>query len=179
MIALPNYPPCRPLLPLVRTLFDITLLRKGPDAIPVSAILLLMAIGLWLLSSLSVLALIDQYDERDFTIGLYTALAGVVAYTVILVLAGHASRAMQTITAILGCGAVISLAFVAEFVLFMPLLGPTITGIIAQLILLWSVPVEGHIIARALGWHWYLGIVFAIGVFVLQYVIYSAMSPAT
>ena len=117
MIALPNYPPCRPLLPLVRTLLDITLLRKGPDAIPVSGMLLLMAIGLWLLSSLSVLSLIDQYDERDFIIGLYTALAGVVAYTVILVLAGHASRAMQTITAILGCGAVISLAFVAEFVL--------------------------------------------------------------
>ena len=71
------------------------------------------------------------------------------------------------------------MAFVAEFVLFTPFLGPTITGIVAQLILLWSVPVEGHIIARALGRHWYIGIVIAIGVFVLQYVIYSAMAPAT
>ena len=179
MIALPNYQPLRSVLPLVRTLFDITLLRKGPDSIPVSGILLLLVIGLWLFASLAILALIEQYDERDFIIGLYTALAGVVAYTVILVVAGHASRAMQTITAILGCGAVISLAFVAEFVLFTPFLGPTVTGIVAQLILLWSVPVEGHIIARALGRHWYVGIVIAIGVFVLQYVIYSAMSPAT
>ena len=166
------------MLPLVRTLFDITLLRKGPDSIPASGILLLIVVGLWLFSSLSILSLIEQYDERDFIIGLYTALAGVIAYTVILVMAGHASRSMQTITAILGCGALISLAFVAEFVLLMPLLGPRTTGILAQLILLWSVPVEGHIIARALGRHWYIGIVIAIGVFVLQYVIYSAMSQA-
>ena len=179
MIALPNHQLPRSLLPLVRTLFDITLLRKGPDSIPASGILLLLAVGLWLFASLSILSLIEQYDERDFVIGLYTALAGVVTYTAILVVAGHASRAMQTITAILGCGAVITLAFVAEFVLFTPFLGSTITGIVAQLILLWSVPVEGHIIARALGRHWYIGIVIAIGVFVLQSVIYSAMSPAT
>jgi hypothetical protein len=167
------------LLPLVRTLFDITLLRKGPDSIPASMILLVLVIGLWLFSSLAVLSLIEQYDERDFIIGLYTALAGVIAYTAILVVAGHTSRAVQTITAILGCGALISLAFVAEFVMFTPFLGPKITGIVAQLILLWSVPVEGHIIARALGRHWYIGIVIAIGVFVLQYLIYSAMSPVT
>ncbi len=177
MIALPNHRTCRSLLPLVRTLFDITLLRKGPDSIPASMIVLLLVIGLWLFSSLAVLSLIEGYDESDFIIGLYTALAGVVAYTVILVVAGHASRAMQTITAILGCGALISLAFVAEFVLFMPFLGQTITAIVAQLILLWSVPVEGHIIARALGRHWYIGIVIAISVFALQYVIYSTMSP--
>ena len=46
MIALPNYRPHRSLLPLVRTLFDITLLRKGPDSIPASGILLLLVIGL-------------------------------------------------------------------------------------------------------------------------------------
>jgi hypothetical protein len=179
MIALPNYRPCRSVLPLIKTLFDITLLRKGPDSIPASALLLLLVVSLWLFSSLAILSLIEQYDERDFIIGLYTALAGVIAYTAILVVAGHASRAMQTITAILGCGALISLAFVAEFVLFTPFLGQPITGVVAQLILLWSVPVEGHIIARALDRHWYLGIVIAIGVFVLQYVIYSAMSPTT
>ncbi len=178
MIALPSYQPYRSLLPLVRALFDITLLRKGPDAIPASMVLLLMAIGFWLFSSLAILLLIEQYDERDFIIGLYTALAGVVTYTVILVVAGHASRAVQTMTAILGCGALISLAFVAEYVLFMPFLGQTITEIVAQLILLWSVPVEGHIIARALGRHWYIGIVIAIGVFILQYIIYSIITAA-
>jgi len=36
--------------------------------------------------------------------------------------------------------------------------------------------VEGHIIARAIECHWYIGIVIAIAVFVLQYVIYNAVS---
>lgn len=178
MIALPNYQPRQALLPLLRTLFDITLLRKGPESIPRSAILFALAAGLWLFSSLAVLSLIEQYDEQDFIIGLYTALAGIVVYSALVVAAGHAARVLPTVTAILGCGALISLAFVVEFVLFMPFFGPTATGIVAQLILLWSVPVEGHIIARALDRHWYVGIVIAIGVFVLQYVIYSAMARA-
>ena len=178
MIALPNYRPSQPLLPLLRTLVDITLLRTGPESIPRSAILFALALGLWLFSSLTVLSLIEQYDEQDFIIGLYTALAGIVVYSALVVAAGHAARVLPTLTAILGCGALISLAFVVEFVLFMPFFGPTVTGIVAQLILLWSVPVEGHIIARALDRHWYIGIVIAIGVFVLQYVIYSAMAPA-
>ena len=117
-------------------------------------------------------------DPRNIAVYVGAVLAGVVAYVAVLVVAGHPSRALQTITAILGCGALISLAFVAEFLLFMPFFGPTVTGIAAQLILLWSVPVEGHIIARALGRHWYIGIAIAIGVFVLQYLIYSAMAPA-
>lgn len=178
MMALPNHRPRQPLLPLLRTLFDITLLRKGPESIPRSAILFALALALWLFSSLVVLSLIEQFDEQDFVVGLYTALAGIVTYSAVVVAAGHAARVLPTITAILGCGGLISLAFVTQFVLFTPFFGPTVTGIIAQLILLWSVPVEGHIIARALDRHWYVGIAIAIGVFVLQYVIYSAMAPA-
>ena len=53
-------------LPLIRTLFDIALLRKGPDAIPRSSLLLLMAVGLWLFSSLAGLALIDRFEEADY-----------------------------------------------------------------------------------------------------------------
>jgi hypothetical protein len=166
-------------LPLVRTLFDITLLRKGPESIPYSGFLLALITGLWLFSSLAVLALIEQYDKQDFIIGLFTAIAGVLTYSAIIVIAGHGPRVLQTVSAILGCGALISLAFVAEFVLFTPFLGQTITGLVAQLILLWSVPVEGHIIARALDRHWYIGIVIAIGVFILQYVLYSTLSPAS
>lgn len=179
MIALPNHQPYRSLLPLVRTLFDITLLRKGPDSIPHSGIVLVLIVALWLFSSFAVLALIEQYDEQDFIIGLFTAFAGLLTYSAIIVVAGHGARVLQTVSAILGCGALISLAFVAEFVLFTPFLGQTITGLVAQLILLWSVPVEGHIIARALDRHWYIGIVIAVAVFVLQYVLYSTLSQSS
>jgi hypothetical protein len=51
-----------------------------------------------------------------------------------------------------------------------------VTGLVANLILLWSVPVEGHIIARAISRHWYIGVLIAIAVFVLQYILYNAVA---
>jgi hypothetical protein len=178
MIALPSRGCCEIVLPLIKTLFDIVLLRKGPDAIPRSMVLLALVVGLWLFSSLAALALIDQFDESDFFLGLFSGMVGVLCYAALVVASGHAARLLQTVSAILGCGALISLAFVAEYVLFLPFLGEVPTGLIANLILLWSVPVEGHIIARAIGRHWYIGILIAITVFALQFVIYNAISSA-
>lgn len=176
MIALPNRGPFRNVLLLLRTLLDIVLLRQGPETIPRSTMLFAMIVGLWLAASVSVLVLIEQYDRDDFVIGLLTAAVGLACYAVTVVAAGYPARVQQTLSAILGCGALISFAFVAEFVLFQPLFGPSVTGLVAQLILLWSVPVEGHIIARAIGRHWYVGIVIAVLVFILQYIIFRLLT---
>jgi hypothetical protein len=176
MIALPNQGCSANVLPLIRTLFDIVLLRKGPEDIPRSWLLFNLIVLLWLFSSLAAVALIEQFDETEFFLGLFSGVIGIACYAAIVVVSGRPGRVLQTISAILGCGALISLAFVAEYVLFMPFLGEVPTGLIANLILLWSVPVEGHIIARAMGSHWYVGIVIAIAIFVLQYVVYNAVS---
>lgn len=176
MIALPNQGRSNNLLPLIRTLFDIVLLRKGPDAIPRSAILLLPIVALWLFTSLAAVVLIEQFSESDFLLGIFGGLVGVLCYAGLVILSGHPARVLQTVSAILGCGALITLAFVAEYVLFLPFLGDVPTGLIANLILLWSVPVEGHIIARAMNRHWYIGILVAIAIFVLQYLIYSVVA---
>jgi hypothetical protein len=176
MIALPNQGCSANVLPLIRTLFDIVLLRKGPEDIPRSWLLFFLVVWLWMFSSLAAVALIEQFDETDFFLGLFSGVVGIACYAALVVVSGWPGRVPQTISAILGCGALISLAFVAEYVLFMPFLGEVPTGLIANLILLWSVPVEGHIIARAMGIHWYIGIVIAIAVFVLQYVVYNAVS---
>ena len=156
------------MLPLIRTLFDIVLMRKGPEAIPRSWLLLIMSLGLWLFSSLSGLALIERIDETDFFHGLLSGLAAIVCYAAVIVLIGHSTRLMPTVTALIGCGALIFLASVAVFVLSTPFVGERLTGLIASLISLWSVPVEGHIIARAISRHWYIGILIAIAVFALQ-----------
>lgn len=167
------------MLPLIRTLFDITLLTKGPDAIPRSGLLLLMAVGLWLFTSLVGLVLIDRFDETDFFLGLFSGIAGIVCYVAVVVLGGYATRLTQTMTALIGCGALIFLTFVAEYVLLLPIAGDKVTGLIANLILLWSVPVEGHIIARAIDRHWYIGILIAITVFALQYILYNLVTSAS
>ena len=167
------------MIPLIRTLFDIVLLRKGPDAVPHSGLLFVMVLGMWLFSSLVGLVLIDRFDENDFFLGLFSGIVGIACYSVVVVLGGYSSRLLQTITTLIGCGALIFLAFVAEYVLFRPFMGERITGLIANLILLWSVPVEGHIIARAINRHWYIGILVAIAVFALQYILYNLVAAGS
>jgi hypothetical protein len=71
------------------------------------------------------------------------------------------------------------LLFVAEYVLLRPFLGARIAGIIATLIIFWSVPVEGHIISRAIGQHWFVGIAIAIAAFVLQIGIQTMLTGQT
>jgi hypothetical protein len=159
------------LLPLIRTLLDIALLRKGPEDLPASGVLLFLSVVLSVLSSLAALTLIDRFDEDDFFLGLFSGLVGLSCYAGILFLSGKSARMLQTLSAIVGTGALIVFAFVAEYVLLTPVLGSATSGLIATVILLWSVPVEGHIIARAVDRHWYIGLVLAVGVFIVQYAI--------
>ena len=79
--------------------------------------------------------------------------------------------------ALLGCGALISLTFVALDALLPLISSDAAASIVATLVLLWSVPVEGHIIARTIERHWYVGIIIAMSVFVLQLVLYSVFDP--
>jgi hypothetical protein len=58
----------------------------------------------------------------------------------------------------------------------LPTLGGSLTAIAIWLILIWSVPVKGHIIARAIDSHWYTGIAIAMTIFITQYVSYQAMT---
>lgn len=158
-------------LTLVKTLFDITLLRRGPEHLPRSLVLLGMTVSLWLFAALAALALIPRFDETDFFLSIFSAFVGVLCYAVIVVLHGYRARTLQTVSAIVGVGALITLVFVAEYVVLTPFLGEANAGLIATIILFWSVPVEGHIIARAIDRHWYTGILLAVSVFVFQYVV--------
>jgi hypothetical protein len=167
----------RPVLQsLIKTLFDITLLRKGPDDLPGSFVLLAMIIVLWLFSGLVGVVLIETFSEADFLLGLFSGMVGILCFAAVVVLSGYPARLLQTVSAIIGCGSLISIAVVAEYVLLKSFLGEQPAGIIATLIVFWSVPVKGHIIARAIDRHWYLGIVIAIAVFSLQFVVVGVMS---
>jgi len=164
---------------LFETLFDIIRLRKGPDAIPHSTVLLAIIVALWLLAGLIMTLMTEELDSRDFIIGTVTGVAGLMCYTAIVVLSGKSARLMQAIMAFLGCGALISLMFVVCNVLLSPFLGDNIVNLIVTLILLWTVPVEGHIISRTIDRHWYVGVAVAMGIFVFQLLLYSVMDPAT
>ena len=173
------------MLALLETFFDIVRLRKGPDAIPYSWPVCFLALFLWLLAGLVMTMITPELDDADFLYGTFTGVVGLATYAAIVVANGQTPRLLQTLTAILGCGALISFMFVAGNALLPPLfsvvpfLGQNVVSVVATLILLWSIPVEGHIIARAIDRHWYLGIAVAMAVFLFQLYLYAAMNPNT
>ena len=166
------------MLALLKTLFDILRLKKGPDAIPYSWLITLITLMLWLVAGFVIAAVTEGMSDEDFLIGTFTGVAGLACYAAIVVMSGHTPRLLQTVTAILGCGALLSLLFVAGTLVLTPLLSANMTNLIMTLVLLWSIPVEGHIIARAINRHWYVGIVAAMAVFVFQLFLYAYLNPA-
>ena len=165
------------MLQLFKTLFDIIRLQKGPDAIPHSQLLFALIAGLWLSAGLVMMIVEPELDARDFVIGTFIGLLGLSCYAAVIVIFGKAARLLQATMALLGCGALISLLFVAVDSLLPLISSKAAANIVATLILLWSVPVEGHIIARTIERHWYVGIMIAMSVFVLQLVLYSVFAP--
>lgn len=167
------------MLALIQTLFDIVRLRKGPDAIPHSGFVFGLVIALWLLSSLVMTATTEELDDQSFLIGLIVGLVGLTCYAAVVILAGRGARILQTVAAVLGCGALLNLMFVIGNLGLTPLVGANVTNIIVTLVLFWSIPVEGHIVARAIERHWYVGIVIAMAVFVFQLIIFGLLNPPT
>ncbi len=164
------------MLPLIRVLFDITLLRNGPEDIPRSWLMLYLCVGLWVLGLVVTTVLIENFNTAEAWIGLASWVLGLICYVVILIFMGYSNRSLQTVAAIAGVGAIISFAMLAELVLLTPILGSNLANFGAVLILFWSVPVKGHIIARAIERHWYIGIVFATSVFALQFAFTSTLT---
>ncbi len=164
------------MLPLIRVLFDITLLRNGPEDIPRSWLMLYLCVGLWVLGLVVTTVLIENFNTAEAWIGLASWVLGLICYVVILIFMGYSNRSLQTVAAIAGVGAIISFAMLAELVLLTPILGSNLANFGAVLILFWSIPVKGHIIARAIERHWYIGIVFATSVFALQFAFTSTLT---
>lgn len=164
-------------LALLRIWFDIIRLRKGPDAVPRSPVVFALAVALWLASGITLVLMFERFDMKDFIVGVLTSVIGLVCYAAILNFFSRAERLLQTLSAIIGCGALLTIAFAAGSALLTPLVGAGLTGNIVFLILLWSVPVEGHIISRAIGQHFFIGLVFALTVLFLQLYVDQVVNP--
>ncbi|HSM30517.1 MAG TPA: hypothetical protein VK854_07425 [Woeseiaceae bacterium] len=163
----------------IKTLFDIVTLRKGPDAIPASWLLLNAATVMWFLPLLVAAVLVPGFGGTAVTASVASWALSLVCYAAVIVLAGYSRRLLQALTAIIGCGALIFVAQVAGLVVVSVLLGTAVAGLVVYLLLFWSVYVKGHIIARTIERDWYVGLVIAIAVFLLQYAFSKAVVAAT
>lgn len=143
-------------------------MRKGPEHVPASWLLLAVSIGLLAAASFCGTVLIERLAQQDLRVSVLTHMLGLAFYGTVLFVTGFGHRILQALTCVIGCGAVLVFLFVAEYVLFRPFLGTDVAGLIAALIILWSVPVEGHIISRSIQQHWFVGVAIAVASFILQ-----------
>lgn len=155
------------------------MLRKGPEHVPGSWLVLLLAVGLMILSVFCANVLIPSTDERDYLVIYASSSIGLLIYSGVLFVTGYGRRLLPVLSAIIACGSILTLLFVAEYVLLQPFLGVRIASIVATLIIFWSVPVEGHIIARAIQQHWFAGIAIAMVVFIMQVAFQQMLSADT
>lgn len=164
------------MLPLLKTLFDITLLRKGPQHLPQSLLIFGMAVGLWVMSLLTTIVLVDYIDENSFFTEFLWAIAVLSIYSLIVYLAGFGDRIVQTITAIIGCGALLSVLFAVAYSGLGPLLGRAFLELMVYGFVLWSLSVKGHIVATAINARWYLGALIAASIFFGQLIVSTILS---
>jgi hypothetical protein len=151
------------------------LLRKGPQDVPNSLVVLLMSFGMLLFATVTSAVLIKPTGGESILLSFVTSLLGYGFYGSVLMITGFLSRLGQTISSIMACGSILTVLMVFAYVMLSPFLGARIAALVATLVLFWSVPVKGHIIARAINRHWYLGIAISMTIFILQFAIYSAM----
>jgi hypothetical protein len=165
-------------LPLIKSLLQILLLRKGPEALPRAPVIVVIVVGLWLLSGVAILVTVEGYSSRKFLIDILLTAFGLVIYALLINAANRAARLQQALSAILGCGALLGLVLVSAESLLPRLLAAEQVQSVVTLIWLWSLPVEAHIIARTIDRQWYIGFFSALVVLFLQLFLLPSLASA-
>jgi hypothetical protein len=155
------------------------MIRKGPDSIPHSWLLLCTAVLLWLFPLLVASVLVPTFEGEVVVVTVTSWIFSLACYALVFVMARFGHRLAQAMTAIVGCGALIFLGQVAGLIFLTPFLGVALAQLFIYLLLAWSVRVKGHIIARTIDCNWYLGVLIAISVFVLQYAFSKVVTATT
>jgi len=170
------------MLPILAAFLQITLRRRGPEDLPDSRFLLLIA-GLVYVITQCVLALSVYRSPLALarSLGLDLLLLCGCLWG-LLRLAGHATRYRQTLTAMFGTGALLTLVMLPfNYWLELaadpakPPLGATI-GLLA--VVSWSLVVNGHIFSRALSAPFAAGLAISVTYFFLNYLVFAQFGPA-
>lgn len=168
------------MLALLETLFDIIRLRKGPDAIPHSVLLLVIVVAAWLFVDVLGGLIVPRFGGLSAS-GLAISSLGLVIFALMATLDGKNSRLLQMVTAMIGCGAlfgfvlILVLAVALRFQQFPPVSLLALLSVWS--VTLFSVIVDGHIVSRTLERPRIHGFIAAFLVFALQYYLSATFNP--
>jgi hypothetical protein len=164
-------------LTLFKTLLEIIFLQKGPEHIPRSSVLLVILLGCWLAVGVIGAMVVDTYDSESLMMDLILTVVGFGIYAAALKIFEKSERLLQALAAILGCGAIFGTALFAGRYILTTVLAVSETALFSEFILLWSILIEGHIIARTIERPWIIGILFALAVFITQLQVFAVIKP--
>ncbi|BAU46611.1 hypothetical protein SVA_0028 [Sulfurifustis variabilis] len=158
---------------MLATFLRICLLRANPQDLPASNGLL--ALALLAHVAADVLSLRGMVDLRAaLQAGVVdTVLLVALAHTALL-LRNHPDRARQTLTALAGCGALLTLLSHAAVTLAQPIVAPPVT---ALPFIVWFVLVYGHILRHALSIGFGLAAGFGLAYLFVSVLVTSAFLP--
>lgn len=169
------------MLALLETLLDIIRLRKGPDAVPHSTVLLVIVVAFWLFVDILGGLIVPRFGGLSAS-GLAITLLGLVIFALLATLDGRNARMLQMLTAMIGCGAIFG--FVLTLVLAVALRFQQFAAVpLLALLSVWSVTlfsviVDGHILSRTLERPRPVGVIAAFLVFALQFYLSTTFNPS-
>jgi len=157
---------------IVNAFWQIVLFRAGPESLPDSRPLLVLAMAAYI--AVDVMVILAMYPRHALPSLLLVDVGFLLLWCAgILRLFGFAQRLQQTLIALFGTGAMLQLlafplsawpsfGIPVEIPLFLRVL-------VAVVILLWSVSVYGHILGKAISRSMGVGLTFAIIYFIVIY----------
>lgn len=165
------------MITLFKTFLEIILFRRGPESVPHSSALFAIVVAIWLMVGVVGIAAADSYSGSALLVDLILTITAFTLYALVINAFGKSERIIRALTAILGCGAVFGAALFGSRWLLSIWLGEDQIITAAQLILLWSILVEGHIIAGAIERPRVIGFLIALAVFMAQLQLITLLQP--
>lgn len=154
-----------PLKRLLHLFVDILLLRAGPQDVPASFALFMLALLASAVTSL--LLALESFSGREAILRVTVELGlSALLLAALLAFHGHRARFVQSFTAVCGTGAL--LALVAWPLFGIALARPAEDGLAVLALLLlwllfaWSILVVGHILRNALEFGWFRSLMLAL-----------------
>lgn len=167
----------RQLLVLLKTLLDIALLRRGPDALPAASLVVVLTLGLWVAALALLILLVPGVAVQHLDTAVLAWAVSVALFALVVVVAGFSYRLNQTLAAIVGTSAVILMTQVVVLAAVRPVAGEGVAELLVNLLLFWSVFVKGSIVAQAINVHQLAGVGISIAVYVIRLYLSTTLAP--
>jgi len=158
------------LITLLMPFVSIVAQRGGPENLPKSQFLLTLVITTHIVVSYLVLFAFDSEFSRVAALPLLDTVAQSAFFAALLLGMGLGTRLTQTLTAAFGADVLLNLVLLPLSV-FPTSDTPELTfpAIAIIFLLLWSLGIKGHILHRAIGVPYFVGVIISAGFFVAFY----------